>query len=287
MRKLQILLVIISFLQTSCKDNFDEWEDSPQRYVTFTFDSSDYFSNILSYADGSFQLGTDFELDSLYWLRTVCYCYDETGNLLDMQTTMSPQLCNPQITIHHLYKDKAYYFVFLADVVKQDSFLDFYETWCQISSKRYDNFYLQMFDKKAEPKNNILLSASFHVLPRNQIVPVTLLPITYNGFCIFTNLDYVEKLNGWIKYNESFYLKDLAKREWQTYEYQHYIVHHIDSVIIPLALTHADDEVTIRIQTTTSSGSKFIEHVLSNEGHRPFVAKFNASTLELDTCIFY
>lgn len=287
MKKLQILLVIMSFLQASCKDNFDEWEDTSQRYVTFTFDSHDYFSDILSYVDGTFQLGADLELDSLYLLRTVCYCYDETGDLWDMQTVLSPQLCSPQITIRHLYKDKAYYFVFLVDVVKQDPFLDYYETWYQLSSKQYDNFYLQALDRNAEPTKNILLSASFHVLPRNQIVPVTLLPITYNGFCIFTNLDYVEKLDGWMGYNEAFNLKGLTKREWQTYEYQHYIVQGIDSVIIPLSLTHADNEVTIRIQTTTYDGSNSIEHILSNEGHRPFVATFNASTLELDTCIFY
>lgn len=287
MRKFYIFILITLFLQISCQENFDEWEDTSQRYVTFTFDSNNYFSNILSYTNGRFQLGSHSASDSIYLLRTVCYCYDKDGYLLDMQTALSSLLEESAITIRHLFKDKAYYCVFMADVVKKDPYMNYYETWYQLGSKQYDNFYLLTTDLKTEPEHNILLSAAFHVLPANQIVPVILSPITYNGYCVFTNLGNVEKIDGWVGYNTSFHLKEMTMRERGTYEYLHYIAYDTDSIIIPLSLSNTDDEITVRVQTVTSNITNSAEHILYNKEHRPFVARFNASTLELDTCIFY
>lgn len=287
MKSIRVLFIISLFLLTSCKENFDEWADTSQRGVTFILDSGDYFSNILSFDDGEFRMGCSNKIDTAYALRTVCYCYDNGGQLLDTQTRLLPHLGETQITFSHLNNNNTYYFVFMADIIKKGELLNFSEAWCQLGTNRYDNIYLYMVDRKAEPQYNVLLSASLHALPSNQIFSVKLRPMTYNGYCVFTNFGDAESLNASIDCVEAFGFKDIEKIESRLYEYQYNYLSHRDSIIVPISLCNADDEITIRMRTDDSEGNNSVKHIIKNEEHRPFVATFDVSALELDTCIFY
>lgn len=286
MKKLNLLLIITALLTAGCNDNFDEWNDTSQRYITFTFDSIPLSTSVLSYTNGEFRLQNSFNLDTDYLYRVVCYCYDSEGNLIDTQTKLSSQIDDTKITIKHLYKDEKYKFLFTADVVKYDQFVDYYETWFQLKTKNIDDFYIFSKERSNIPEHNIMYTASVYTSPNNSTQAVKFKQITYNGYCVFTNLENINKLSGWANYYESYYIKDFKgiNRSYNLYEY---FTNEEKHIVLPLTLSPVDDTIKIQMCRFTNLTKDTVTYNVNNYEHRPFVVKFDCSAQKLVEYVHY
>ena len=286
MKKLNLLFIITALLSVGCNDNFDEWDDTSQRYITFTFDSVHLATSVLSYTNGEFQLQNKFNLDTDYLYRVVCYCYDSEGNLIDSQTKLSPQIEDTKITIKHLYKDEKYKFLFTADVVKYDQFVNYYETWFQLKTKSIDDFYIFSLNRSDTPQLNVLYSATVETSPANQIQSIELKQISHNGYCVFTNFGKVNKLSGWTNYYESYYIKDFKgiNRSYNSYEY---FINEEKSIVLPLTLSLPDDTLKIQMHRYINLKNDTVTYNVYNFEHRPFVLKIDCSAQKLVEYIHY
>lgn len=282
MKKLNLLFIITALLSVGCNDNFDEWDDTSQRYITFTFDSVHLATSVLSYTNGEFQLQNKFNLDTDYLYRIVCYCYDSEGNLIDTQTKLSPQIEDTKISIKHLYKDEKYKFLFTADVVKYDQFVNYYETWFQLKTKSIDDFYIFSNERSNIPEHNIMYTASVYTSPNNSTQAVKFKQITYNGYCVFTNYGDNYLLEVYARHYESYYIKNLNGIKQRDYKYELHIKVE-NEIALPITLCAADD--TIEITAFTANEGGFYE--IFNKEHRPFLLKIDCSALKLVEYIHY
>ena len=282
------VLLFVSMVVTSCEEDFDELNDTNQRHIVFTFKTDSLFSHVLHSKDTYIMGGVNL-LEQDYGLRITAYCYDLDDNLLCSDWLILRQLDDFQsIKLRHLYKEMTYRFVFVADIVKYDSFVDFYETWYQLGTKNWSDFYIYADNRDDNALNNIL---GFHYMedqPANQIIEVDFTPIFYNGYCIFDNIDSIDRLSGYVAYCSSFKLKSMEWQRLNSLAYSFDYSNVKEKVMVkPISLSFADSLITVKLRTTTLHSVDSVYIDIYNKQRRPFVATFDCGKRELTNCIFY
>lgn len=286
MRKTLWLWIVLAACISACEPNFDEIRDTDQRSVTFEVDVSNMFANVLVPEGDGFVLGDNSGLDDRYRVRITARCYDLAGQLVDRVTLFTTLDARPEIRIRHLDKNQEYQFVFLADVVEFYSEDNFYETWYQLNDKTIENFYITAFERVDTAKYNVILNKILELYPDNQRVEITMDPLSYNGFFLFTNSEGVEALSGNYGYYESLSVLTSSGISRDTIHYELPLTDPT-KMAIPLTASYADDVVSLRIRKRTSAGNATILRTLSNPSRKPFVATVDCGSMNIVNYVFY
>lgn len=284
MRYLFVMFVVLSL--AACKKDFDETEDSTQRSVTFVFDSDQLFSDLLSRLGDSYSKGKPADLPTDRQLRLACYCYDGNSELIAHKTIIAPISNSTSITLRHLQKDIGYQFVLLADVVTASSMIGYEEQWYQMSTHRYDTFYLLTNGLSDDTENNVVRIASFQVKPDNQTIQVESKTMTVNGFLRFTNTSDIVLLRATVTHSNSVSIERLATKGK---DLQHFSIDFpggID-VYFPVTATSADTTILSSVSITTPQGEETTNVTIDNMLQRPFVATFDCATQKITNCQYY
>lgn len=273
----------------ACKDDFDEIKDSNMRHINFTLDTTNVFDSVLVRQSGDiFAYGAPAKLGTDYRLRVTAYCYDSNDSLLQRQTMMEDVLSMVYLTFHHLDKEKDYHFIFVADVVKYDPYVDFYEVWYQVDSRNRKNFYMFSDSRNEHPQQDVVYMGQYTSKPSNQSVDVGMAPLTYNGYCVFINTDKIDRLTGYAAYVNTFRLSSKAwlTRSSLAYEYTYYRPTET-SITLPLNLCYADSVIYVKAKTTTLFGTDSLIVNIHNKARRPFVLTIDCETSQLKDYKFY
>lgn len=185
----KLLLIILLLCLVSCQKNFNKLTDTDQRSITFRFNPNDYFAHILLHDNGEYHLCTSIDLDEGYNLQITGYCYDTEGMLVAKQQVFGDLEHDLTLLFKHLYRNQQYHFLFMADIVENDSDLYYYEIWFQMHTNELSGFYTTSFESRVDKRYNVLLSANMDVTPDNNTMTVDMNPIAYNGYFVFKNLD--------------------------------------------------------------------------------------------------
>ena len=284
--KIPVLLLLLAAL-AACQSNFDELRDTRQRYAEFMFCTDSLFTRTLLYDGASYAIGAPATLPDDCRLRITAYCYDMDGQLVYSHKAIYNNLVCEPLRIRHIYMDQTYRFVFIADMVKYDPHVDYYETWFQMSTHRWDAFYLYADNRRDDPLYNIAATAVIEKQPDNRTTQVMLMPVTYNGYLVFRHLDDIDRLAGEVVYINSIRLSTMGYISHGSFAYA-FDYHAPDSAIVkPVSLSRADELVMIDLRTLTPAGrdTAFIDFL--NNDRRPFVATIDCAKRELENCIFY
>ena len=214
----RLLPIIAILLLAACQKDFDELNDSRQRWVEFSFDPSEYLSNILVATDQGYELGAN-DLDPGYMFRIEGYCYDSEDLLVDKIHTFGDSKHDMTLKFNHLNCDSLYRFLFIADVVEYNSEVDYFEIWYQLMTNNFETFYLAAFDRSDQATRNLLLDASMYAQPSNQTLAVQMQPLSFNGYCIFTNLEDIDGLIVTAIHVQTFYYHSLKGKNSAANEY--------------------------------------------------------------------
>lgn len=283
MNRIFIILILISLSLSACTDNFDELNDTNQRYVTFTLNNSAILNNVLLPSGDTFALGTTLPPD--YRLHISTYCYDMTSKLVSSESCFSDLTGEDSITIRHLDKNNDYLFLFVADVVHYTSPSNFQTTWFQVDQQNAISFYLVNFNHEDILLNNLLFTSSTTKKPDNKVTPITLEPATNNGYLRFTNTSSVDKIYGdIIQYNSFYPINNHGKKKLI---YPYYIEEPSDFILMPIIASIADESIKINIKIYHDLRQDSVSVSLSNLQHSPFVADFNCTSLQLDNVNYY
>lgn len=287
MKKLLSFLLCILCL-VACQDDFDELNDTQQRHITFTFNTEDIFFNVLVDTGNNYSFANVKGLSDGYRLRISLYCYDPSDSLAYKQTLLSESLTCQSVKVRHLQSSITYSFIFVADIVKYDPYVSYYETWYQLSTEYLPHSYIYADERNDKAEWNSIACSELTATPDNQCIEVELKSITYNGFCVFNQLDDIDRLSGYVMYTSSFHLET---KSWQKRNSIFYLFDernpHESSVIKPVSLCYADSIITVKLRTFGLSGADSTIIDIPNYNRRPFVATFNCATLSLDDCKFY
>ncbi|MBO4906584.1 MAG: hypothetical protein J5486_06065 [Bacteroidaceae bacterium] len=292
MKQFSYTLLYIALLSacilTSCKEDFDELQDSDLRSITFTLDASHMFDNVLLQQQGSFAIGYRPVLDKNQRLRITAYCYDNNDSLLQRNTILINELSSDiSHTFRHLDKDATYHFVYLADVVEYDPDLDYLETWYQLTYHKWQDFHIASDNRHEMPQADVLYMSEATAQPSNQSIALTLSPLSYNGYYVLTNGNKFDRLSGYVGYTNSF---KMSTKSWQrrtslAYEFSYYKPDK-ETIIQPLNLCYADSVITMKLKATSLQGSDSVMVDIPNANRRPFVLSIDCETLTPD-CKFY
>lgn len=287
MKKLLYFLCMCGIF--ACQEDFDELKDTQQRHVLFTFHVEELFSKVLVANGDTYQLGEVCELPADYRMRITVYGYDHFDSLIYEKTVLSDYSKSLVLKVRHLQADQTYHFAFVADVVKYDHYVDYFETWFLLGTKYWPDAYIYADERNENALCNSMAFSEMLITPNNQQVKVVFKPITYNGFCVFNGLNSIDRLSGYVMYCSKFLLKN---RTWQrrnslSYKFDEHNLQESGSFIMPVSLCDADSVVTVKMRTLTLSGADSTIIDIPNKGRRPFVATFNCTTLELDNCNYY
>lgn len=270
---------------TSCERNFDEIRDTDLRFVEFSFDLRDMFSNVLVETTDGFSLGDHSGLDNRHKVRVSARCYDPEGELVEKATVFTTLDGQPGIRIKHLDKNKEYRFVFLADIVEYYSNDNYFETWYQLNDKTIDNFYITAFEKADNAKYNVVNHSVISLFPENQTVEVTLTPITINGYVVFTNYENKDKIEG---YTGCYQLLRVNSMRGQTIKGSYYECDDLsnDAVKVPVTATLADNSILLDIRVRGGNHTDSTECSFQTS-HRPFVTTVDCHELKILDCVNY
>ena len=289
MKKLHLLIYIMcTCALTACKDDFDELTDSSQRRITFTITLEHFFDNVLVAQGDNYSMRAPATLDANHQLRITAYCYDAQEQLQQRLTTLSSNMQTENVTFRHLDKNTTYLFVFVADVVKSDPYVNYYETWFQLDTRQWSSFYMFSDSRSTMPQHDAVQTARLLAAPANQEVTVQLEPLTYNGYVVLDNANKTDRLTGYAGYVNAFMLKT---KSWQrrtsvAYEFKYYnpLEH---SIAMPLNLSYADSVVYVKVKRTSLAGSDSILVNRSNSDRRPFVLTIDCESMQMEDCKFY
>ncbi|MBO4573926.1 MAG: hypothetical protein J5708_01190 [Bacteroidales bacterium] len=286
MRKL-IYVILLSLCLTACQKNFDELADTDHREVTFTFNTSGYLDSILMpTAGGSYAIGGPDTIDSDHAIRMVGYCYNQNNELVKKQTSFGDLQHNIELKFNHLDRNIEYHFLFLADVVTFNTETDYYELWFHLLTDKIEDFYMVSFDNDDNPAYNILLRSSIDVTPSNQTVEIEMEKITYNGYCILTNLDGISAIEYAALYYQSFTINEIHglnrvlhnnKKELNGESF----------IVYPLTISYADRSTTIRINKVIGGSQQTSTVRIENQNQRPFVATVDCNNIALTDIKYY
>lgn len=288
MKYLHLIMLACACAMGSCQKDFDELEDSVQRRISFRIDPSHLFDRVLVAHGGSYAFDAPAMLDAGYQVRLTAYCYDPQELLVQSQTTVSSSLQPADVTFRHLDKDVAYRFVFVADVVKSDPYVDYYEQWFQLDTRQWSTFYLFSDSRSERPQHDVLLTATLTAQPQNQEQSVALEHITYNGYLVLEHANATDRLTGYAGYVNAFVLKT---RTWKTrtglaYDFAYHNPTQ-SSIVLPVNLCLADSVLNMKVKATSLSGTDSVVAVIPNSERRPFVATIDCESVTLKECKFY
>jgi len=281
------LLLIAAVCMAACQSDFDEWNDTDQRYVMFSFNTDSLLSKVLSREQAAYVLNA-VSLPDDSRLRITAYCYDRLTDTLVYSERILTQLhTEQQIKIRHLYKDETYRFVFVADVVKYFSDMDYYETWYQLGTRLWDEFYLYADERNDEARYDVVGYASMEIEPCNQTINVHFKPLTYNGFCVFSNLQSVDHLSGYVYPFISYKLSTLEWIRRSSLPYQFDYRNPNEDIVMPVSLSYPDNTITVLIRVNTIQGKDTVVFNIPNEQRRPFVITVDCKNQTVTNPIFY
>lgn len=287
MRRFIIYVVVSLCTCVSCHPDFDEVKDTDQRYITFTFNTDELYSKVID-NNGVYLTDEGLEISSDYRIRITAYCYDMEDSLLFTDMFLSSQYDLKDIKIRHLHKDEAYRFVFLADIVKHDAYVNYYETWYQLGVRNWSDFYIYADFRYDDAINNVLGLCTFIQQAENQVIDVDISSISYNGYIIFDNLHKVDRLDGYVLYCSSFNLKFM---EWErlssmAYEFDYYN-EEVERIIKPVSLNIADSLILAQIRRITLKGNDTLDVRVYNKKRQPFILTIDCDNLKMVDCKFY
>ena len=269
---------------TSCQPDFDEINDTTQRNITFTFSTSDMFSQVLKMKDGEFEKGRTFSLPEYMCTRISSYCYDNSDSLIDRRTSRIRSDEDIALNFRHLQKDSIYHFVFLADFVKQDEHLD-YETWFQLEYDKYDSFYLFWGTQHKDPALNLLMYSELNASPANQTVFVELDPLVNNGYIVLENVEGIEQLSGELKYPAMILVDNLTTKVVNSQSFNYIMP--TTSIYIPLSVPYTSDMLVFNLKKTRFDEEKSVSFKDISLKYFPCVVVVDCNTMSLSNIIRY
>ena len=277
-----------AYVLTACESDFDEFADSVQRRITLNVDPSHLFDSLLVKQGSAYALGAPAQLDADYRLRITAYCYDAQEQLQQSQTLLSSDLKPAAVTFRHIDKDVEYRFVVVADVVKSDPYVDYYESWFQLDTRQWSTFYLFSDSRNVTPQYDAMMTATVTAKPQNQEVSLPLMPLTYNGYLVLDNANMTDRLTGYAGYTNIFLLKTKAwqRRTSVAYDFAYYRPTE-SQIVMPLNLCYADSVVYLKVKSTTLAGNDSVLVNIPNARRRPFVATVDCERMTLRECKFY
>jgi len=285
MKKL-IWIGIMLFCLVSCERNFDEIADTDQREVTFHVSLENFFSDVLVHNNEDFFFGDNSCLDAQHRIRVTMHCFDDKGELVEKSTIFTTLDDEPTVTIKHLDKNRQYSFIIMADVVKYNTDIDFYETWYQLKTSKWNEFYLTALVRDASAIQNTFHRSVFQLYPDNQDMKIELTPATNNGYVLFVNPGYITKVSGTVLLYQSLYAHNLhgITRVYHTYE-----IPKQDGAFstLPITATTPDDVIQFKVITQFGSQKDSIVRNISNVNHRPFVVAVDCQDLSAIKCVYY
>jgi hypothetical protein len=218
-------------------------------------------------------------------VRVTARCYDAAGELVDKTTVFTTLDGRPEMRIKHLDKNKEYRFLFLADVVEYYSDDNYFEVWYQLNDSKIDNFYITAFERKDTAKYNVVNRSVANLYPGNQTVEVTLTPITYNGYVVFTNYENKDKIEG---YTGCFQLLRVNSMKGQTVKGNYYECNDLsnDVVKVPVTATLADNRVLLDVRVRDGNHTDSTECSIQTSG-MPFVTTVDCQELKIIDCVNY
>lgn len=285
--KIILLSCVWGTLLISCKKDFNEIEDSDQRHIIFTFNTDSLFANLLCYDGDYYIIPKVINLPSNYRIRITAYCFDQDDILFHSEQIFTDLHADQQLKIRHLNKNHTYRIAFIADIVKYNSSIDFYETWYQLGTSSWSTIYLYADDRNDNAIYDVVGLATSLVQPSNQKEEVYFLPVTYNGFYQFTNFNTIDRLEGSIQSSISFVISTLEKKSNSSLPYQFDYRNPQENINIPVSLSYADSLVLLQLITTSLLSIDTTNITISNLQRRPFVATIDCQKRELHSCIFY
>ena len=288
-RFLHIIIVCSGLsLFVGCERDFDELNDTNQRHIEFNFNTDYLFSEILHYDGESYYLDGVDELPEGHVIRVTSYCYDESDSLVSKSVQMADLNSYSSVKFKHLDKDSSYNFIFIADVVKVDAYVGFYEVWYQMSSKSLNDFYIYSDYRSDSFVENIIGSATFiNMNPHNQTYTVDFIPLAYNGYCVFKNLEDVSLLTCvfYDTLSYTFYNMETIKRASLGYQFE-FSQFDSDQIIVPLTFSTVDDAISIRVNTIVKQEGSTNNVRFETPNHRPFIIEIDCKTLTLEKVTF-
>lgn len=273
-------------LVVSCQDNFDEWEDTDQRSITFDIHTEDFFDDFLASSGTDFVMGPNLSLQPTHRLRVACYCYDAADSLVQYKYSLRNNMGTESISLRHLDKNQTYRFELFTDVVRHDDAVDFYETWFPLGTENLSTAYLFCFQPDSIPEHNIVRHQTLSLQPANNKVEVRLDPFTVNGYCILSNLQSVDYVSGYWGIYDSFFIKDKGLRHATTYNYQ-IRPKAKQREVIPVTLGAVSDIFLIKVRHVALNEIDSAYFQVKNPENRPFVLDIDCATLKQKSCVYY
>lgn len=282
MKRLPFILVLFFALLSGCERNFDEWVDTSQRSLTLVFNVPGFkMERLERMADGEFVLKDEFAVQDGQAVRISAYFYDETDSLVQKHTVLSDGTSPARIEARHLQKDARYLVLCVADVVTQDPFVDYYETWYQMAYRSSRSFYLTSSERSGEGTTDIVLMDTLNVVPSNQELEVLLKQHTYNAFFVFTNTGKTDKLEGRI----ATYMNIYARNDLNTNRY--YYMNRFEETALggvqyikPATFNSLDNNPYVFFKINTMGKQDSTKISLTNSQLRPMVVTLDCSTLK-------
>lgn len=278
-----IVFCFVLTMSLGCERDFDELNDTNQRYVEFSFNTDYLFSDILHYDGESYYLDKVEELPEGHIIRITSYCYDECDSLVSKYVQLSDINRYSNVKFRNLDKNTKYRFVFIADVVELDAYVDFYEVWYQMSSRLYKDFYIYSDYRYDGFVENIIGSNETMLYPANQTCNIDFAPLTYNGYCIFKNMSGISKFTCIFYDTYSFKFDKMESIGKSSLAYRFEFENEQSNYFqIPLTFCSVDDEMKIKLISSALKQDSQQEIMFENKGYSPFVLEIDCITLELD-----
>ena len=277
--KTYVLLLCLTMV-CACQKDFNELTDSTQRYAEFSFRTDSLFSKALDFDGNTASYPQIDTLPEGYCLRITAYCYNMADMLVASEHIFTTLHSEQTLRITHLQQGVKYRFVFLADVVKYDSQVDFFETWYQLGTDFWNEFYLFADYRNYEALLDVVGMSTFMLSPDNQLTEVSFAPITYNGYCVFTHTDYIQK--AYVYFTASFLLYNLESIEDSGF-YKVGLSETETTAVYPCSLNVTDDQIWIYLLSESDTTLLTLE----NPTRSPFVATINCQTKQIEQCDNY
>lgn len=282
----KIVLIMLALAVVSCRNNFDEWNDTDQRRITFDICTDGFFDDFLSKSDDGYVKGIIYPIEGNRRMRVASYCYGADGNLVQSSHKLLEGMGTNSITFYHLQKDAEYRFEFFADIVEADQTVDYFESVFQLGTENIGKFYLFCFQPNSRHQYNIVRHSTLYVKPENNTLAISLEPITVNGYCVLSNLQGIERVNGFYGYNESFFVNTMSGREIGTFDYS-CMVGDNRNVVLPITTGAISETITVKVKRVILDKVDSSYVFIKNPDNRPFVSDIDCQTLKMKSCVYY
>lgn len=274
------VIILLCLLLWECRKDFNPITDSLMCPMTFNFVTSHLFDTVLAERDGVFKIGDSSDIPEGYELRIVSYCYDSKNTLLRTDEVYSDELADLKLKVPYVFRSEQYRFVFVADFVKNGS-----SYWYPLSMSQLSSAYLRRSNNNPVEKAQFAYRGMWEGIPMQQVIDIELIPITYNCFCIFHNLEDLDKIEISLGYCNSVHLCDDSYDE-TVYRHSLTQIFPDKDIIIPLVLTDKDDNLSISVNRKYYSDKDTLAGRFNNPLKAPFVLTLDGVTLNYNIDVY-